>query len=82
MYERFYLVALAACSRVRGYLHYPQLSILVLFHVQVVGEIEDVVKTGLWVGDCFIYTNSGKFQTKNSPLLVNYQSITVEMWYL
>ncbi|XP_028394124.1 coatomer subunit beta'-like [Dendronephthya gigantea] len=24
----------------------------------VVGEIEDVVKTGLWVGDCFIYTNS------------------------
>lgn len=24
----------------------------------VVGEVEDVVKTGLWVGDCFIYTNS------------------------
>ncbi|CAB3979431.1 Coatomer subunit beta [Paramuricea clavata] len=24
----------------------------------VVGEIEDIVKTGLWVGDCFIYTNS------------------------
>ncbi|XP_041377525.1 coatomer subunit beta'-like isoform X2 [Gigantopelta aegis] len=25
---------------------------------EVVGEIEEVVKTGLWVGDCFIYTNS------------------------
>ncbi|XP_052225697.1 coatomer subunit beta'-like isoform X7 [Dreissena polymorpha] len=24
----------------------------------VVGEIEEVVKTGVWVGDCFIYTNS------------------------
>ena len=24
----------------------------------MVGEIEEVVKTGLWVGDCFIYTNS------------------------
>ncbi|XP_022090255.1 coatomer subunit beta'-like [Acanthaster planci] len=24
----------------------------------VVGEIEEIVKTGLWVGDCFIYTNS------------------------
>lgn len=24
----------------------------------VIGEVEDVVKTGLWVGDCFIYTNS------------------------
>lgn len=24
----------------------------------VVGEIEETVKTGLWVGDCFIYTNS------------------------
>lgn len=24
----------------------------------VVGEIEEAVKTGLWVGDCFIYTNS------------------------
>ena len=33
-----------------------------LFHVtlKVVGEIEDLVKTGLWVGDCFIYTNSGE----------------------
>lgn len=27
------------------------------FDVQ--GEIEEVVKTGIWVGDCFIYTNSG-----------------------
>jgi len=26
----------------------------------VLGEIEEVVKTGVWVGDCFIYTNSGK----------------------
>ncbi|XP_070562088.1 coatomer subunit beta'-like isoform X2 [Ptychodera flava] len=24
----------------------------------VVGEIQECVKTGLWVGDCFIYTNS------------------------
>lgn len=24
----------------------------------VLGEIEEVVKTGTWVGDCFIYTNS------------------------
>ncbi|XP_033107699.1 coatomer subunit beta'-like [Anneissia japonica] len=24
----------------------------------VVGEIQETVKTGLWVGDCFIYTNS------------------------
>ena len=25
---------------------------------EVIGEIEEVVKTGIWVGDCFIYTNS------------------------
>ncbi|XP_061422256.1 coatomer subunit beta' isoform X2 [Lethenteron reissneri] len=25
---------------------------------EVLGEIQEVVKTGLWVGDCFIYTNS------------------------
>ena len=25
---------------------------------EVLGEIEEVVKTGTWVGDCFIYTNS------------------------
>ncbi|XP_071840387.1 coatomer subunit beta'-like [Apostichopus japonicus] len=25
---------------------------------EVVGEIDEIVKTGLWVGDCFIYTNS------------------------
>ncbi|XP_027196534.2 coatomer subunit beta' [Dermatophagoides pteronyssinus] len=24
----------------------------------VIGEIQEVVKTGLWVGDCFIYTNN------------------------
>ena len=24
----------------------------------VIGEIQETVKTGLWVGDCFIYTNS------------------------
>ena len=26
--------------------------------LQVLGEIQEVVKTGTWVGDCFIYTNS------------------------
>ena len=26
----------------------------------VLGEIEEIVKTGVWVGDCFIYTNSGE----------------------
>ena len=25
---------------------------------QVVGEIEEVINTGCWVGDCLIYTNS------------------------
>uniref|UniRef100_A0A3P9KBP6 Coatomer subunit beta' n=1 Tax=Oryzias latipes TaxID=8090 RepID=A0A3P9KBP6_ORYLA len=25
---------------------------------EVVGEVQEVVKTGLWVGDCFIYTSS------------------------
>ncbi|XP_034023732.1 coatomer subunit beta'-like [Thalassophryne amazonica] len=25
---------------------------------EVLGEVQHVVKTGLWVGDCFIYTNS------------------------
>lgn len=29
-----------------------------MLDVQVVGEVEEVVKTGCWVGDCFIYTNS------------------------
>ena len=24
----------------------------------VIGEVEEIVKTGVWVGDCFIYTNS------------------------
>ena len=26
--------------------------------LDVVGEVEETVKTGQWVGDCFIYTNS------------------------
>ena len=26
----------------------------------VLGEIEEVIKTGVWVGDCFIYTNLGE----------------------
>lgn len=25
---------------------------------QVLGEVQEVVKTGVWVGDCFIYTSS------------------------
>ncbi len=25
---------------------------------QVLGEVSEVVKTGVWVGDCFIYTSS------------------------
>lgn len=25
---------------------------------EVLGEVNESVKTGLWVGDCFIYTNS------------------------
>lgn len=28
-----------------------------LLLVQVLGEVPESVKTGLWVGDCFIYTN-------------------------
>jgi coatomer subunit beta' len=24
----------------------------------VLGEVQESVKTGLWAGDCFIYTNS------------------------
>lgn len=28
------------------------------FVFQVQGEIQEIVKTGLWVGDCFIYTSS------------------------
>lgn len=26
--------------------------------MQVLGEVNEQVKTGIWVGDCFIYTNS------------------------
>lgn len=25
---------------------------------QVLGEVSEVVRTGVWVGDCFIYTSS------------------------
>jgi coatomer subunit beta' len=25
----------------------------------VEGEIQEVVKTGVWVGDCFLYTSAG-----------------------
>ena len=35
-----------------------QCMITVLIYLQVLGEVEEVVKTGCWVGDCFIYTNS------------------------
>lgn len=31
---------------------------MLFFYVQVQGEIQEIVKTGLWVGDCFIYTSS------------------------
>lgn len=31
---------------------------VLVFHIQVQGEIQEIVKTGLWVGDCFIYTSS------------------------
>lgn len=35
------------------------LLILTLKSVKkVLGENQEVVKTGVWVGDCFIYTNS------------------------
>lgn len=33
-------------------------NLCVLISVQVQGEIQEIVKTGLWVGDCFIYTSS------------------------
>lgn len=32
-------------------------SFLLIFF-QVLGEVQESVKTGLWVGDCFIYTNN------------------------
>jgi len=34
------------------------LTDILIILLQVVGEIEECVKTGCWVGDCFIYTNS------------------------
>ena len=29
----------------------------VMMPAQVLGEVQETVKTGIWVGDCFIYTN-------------------------
>ena len=39
----------------------------------VLGEIEEIIKTGVWVGDCFIYTNSGELSLlrKKSALFLN-----------
>lgn len=34
------------------------LNTFVLYFAQVLNEVNEQVKTGLWVGDCFIYTNS------------------------
>ncbi len=34
------------------------MSFLLLPADQVLGEIPEVVKTGVWVGDCFIFTSS------------------------
>lgn len=46
-------------------LNFPFLSIFsipnhpdLFFFTKVQGEIQEIVKTGLWVGDCFIYTSS------------------------
>lgn len=33
-------------------------SVLIFQFFQVLGEVNECVKTGLWVGDCFIYTNA------------------------
>ena len=35
-----------------------KISFLNIFIVQVLGEVQESVKTGLWAGDCFIYTNA------------------------
>ena len=29
-----------------------------IYFVQVLGEVQENVRTGTWVGDCFIYTNA------------------------
>lgn len=44
-------------SQNSGMLHLRNIFEL-LWHIQVQGEIQEIVKTGLWVGDCFIYTSS------------------------
>lgn len=31
---------------------------MIIICCQVLGEVHESVRTGLWVGDCFIYTNS------------------------
>lgn len=36
----------------------PSSKRFILSHKQVLGEVNEQVKTGVWVGDCFIYTNS------------------------
>lgn len=38
--------------------HVSTLIFCVWACAQVQGEIQEIVKTGLWVGDCFIYTSS------------------------
>ena len=40
----------------------------------VLGEIEEIVKTGVWVGDCFIYTNSGKSPYHVQDIFENYHA--------
>ena len=35
-----------------------KISFLNICIVQVLGEVQESVKTGLWAGDCFIYTNA------------------------
>lgn len=37
---------------------FHDLSVQFLRSPQVLGEVNEAVRTGLWVGDCFIYTNS------------------------
>lgn len=30
---------------------------------ELIGELQETVKNGVWVGDCFIFTNAGKMVT-------------------
>lgn len=39
-------------------LSYIAVADVIFFLVQVLGEVQESVKTGLWAGDCFIYTNA------------------------